>query len=312
AGFACFGSVSEIAADLDRYGYDAVLSQVQMRRQGLEDLAAIGSSIDFMRYGGTEVFRDEETFESAQARIAEVNEMMGADIFFEAEQRLTSRLYQRCIHNLIEGQLHPSKYHRLLQREALRSGVELLTGVNVVEITDGRRCYEVTTDHGSFRSPLLLNTTNALASRLDPELAVVAVRNQVMMTDPMSNLQLRGTYHLDGGYIYFRNVGDRVLIGGGRHLHKSEQSHLLELNPDNQNYLEQLLRDVILPGHSFTISKRWSGILSGGDHRLPIVKEQRPGYYVAVRLAGMGVAIGSLIGRNAASLLLSGSLNATR
>jgi hypothetical protein len=37
-------------------------------------------------------------------------------------------------------------------------------------------------------------------------------------TEPIDNLDVRGTFHLDCGYYYFRNIGDRILLGGGRNL----------------------------------------------------------------------------------------------
>jgi glycine/D-amino acid oxidase-like deaminating enzyme len=53
----------------------------------------------------------------------------------------------------------------------------------------------------------------------------------------------------------------------------------------------------------FSVEMRWAGTLGLGKTRLPIVQKIEPGVYCAVRMGGMGVAIGSLIGKQAAELL---------
>ena len=40
----------------------------------------------------------------------------------------------------------------------------------------------------------------------------------MLITKPIKNLHIKGTFHLDKGYYYFRNIDDRILFGGGRNL----------------------------------------------------------------------------------------------
>ena len=40
----------------------------------------------------------------------------------------------------------------------------------------------------------------------------------MLITKPLENLHFRGTFHLDKGYYYFRNIDQRILFGGGRNL----------------------------------------------------------------------------------------------
>ena len=69
-----------------------------------------------------------------------------------------------------------------------------------------------------------------------------------------------------------------------------------------QEQLEALLRTTILPNKTFTIEQRWSGIMGVGNQKSPIVKELTRNVYCGVRLGGMGVAIGSLVGKELADL----------
>ena len=64
-----------------------------------------------------------------------------------------------------------------------------------------------------------------------------------------------------------------------------------------------MLRDVILPDTDFKIAHRWSGIMGMGTHKNPIVQQMSEHVYCGVRLGGMGVAIGSIVGTELADLV---------
>ncbi|MBC7749278.1 MAG: FAD-dependent oxidoreductase, partial [Methylotenera sp.] len=70
-----------------------------------------------------------------------------------------------------------------------------------------------------------------------------------------------------------------------------------------QKKLEQLLKEVILPNQDFQIAHRWSGIMGIGNSKNSIVSQLSDTVYCGVRLGGMGVAIGSLIGTELADLV---------
>jgi glycine/D-amino acid oxidase-like deaminating enzyme len=149
----------------------------------------------------------------------------------------------------------------------------------------------------------LLFATNGFASQLTNN-AVKPARAQVLITEPIPNLDIRGTFHLDKGYYYFRNFEDRILLGGGRNLDfEGETTTVLSQTEIIQNRLETLLKEVILPGKDFTIAHRWSGIMGVGSHKKPIVSQLSENVYCGVRLGGMGVAIGSLVGKELAELV---------
>ena len=154
----------------------------------------------------------------------------------------------------------------------------------------------------SFTTDKLLFTTNGFAGMLTNH-QVQPARAQVLITEPITNLDIKGTFHLDKGYYYFRNFEDRILLGGGRNLDfKGETTTDLSQTTLIQNRLEELLREVILPHHDFKIAHRWSGIMGVGTHKKPIVSQLSDRVYCGVRLGGMGVAIGSLVGKELAEL----------
>jgi glycine/D-amino acid oxidase-like deaminating enzyme len=147
--------------------------------------------------------------------------------------------------------------------------------------------------------------TNGFARQLLPQLQVVPARAQVLITKPIPSLKIKGTFHYDRGYYYFRNIGNRVLFGGGRNLDfKTEETTELSLTELVQQQLEKLLREVILPEFAFEVEHRWSGIMGLGPEKTTIVMPVSEHVSCSVRMGGMGVAIGSLVGEEGAELVL--------
>jgi len=137
---------------------------------------------------------------------------------------------------------------------------------------------------------------------LDEE--VQPARAQVLITKPIKNLQIKGTFHVDKGYYYFRNIDNRILFGGGRNLDfKTEETSEFGQTAIVQNELENILKTTILPNTPFEIEHRWSGIMGVGNQKKAIVKQVSNQVFCGVRLGGMGVAIGSLVGKELAELL---------
>jgi len=132
---------------------------------------------------------------------------------------------------------------------------------------------------------------------------VKPARAQVLITKPIKNLHIQGTFHLDQGYYYFRNIDNRILFGGGRNLDfKTEETTEFAQTKLIQNKLETLLKTTILPEINFEIDYRWSGIMGVGKQKKAIVNQLSNNVFCGVRLGGMGVAIGSLIGKELAEL----------
>ena len=155
---------------------------------------------------------------------------------------------------------------------------------------------EVKTDQFQFSTNTLLITTNGFASKLGIS-EVKPARAQVLITKPIRNLKIKGTFHLDKGFYYFRNIDSRILLGGGRNLDfKTEQTMEMGQTEIIQNKLEELLKTTILPNSPFEIEHSWSGIMGVGKSKKPIVKQLSDRVFCGVRLGGMGIAIGSHVG----------------
>jgi glycine/D-amino acid oxidase-like deaminating enzyme len=211
---------------------------------------------------------------------------------------------EHLILNKAEGQLNTGKMMYRLLNHVRSLGVDVYNGMSILGWTQIQDGYEIETAEFKIKTKLLVVATNGFARELLPELQVEPGRAQVLVTEPIPDLKIRGSFHYDKGYFYFRNVGNRLLFGGGRNLDfATEKTMTFGLTPLVQNKLEELLSEVILPRQQPKIEQRWSGIMGLGRTKNTIVKKITQGLYCAVRMGGMGVAIGTLVGEEAANLV---------
>ena len=212
------------------------------------------------------------------------------------------------IRNRHEGQLNTGEMILNLTRLVQRLGVIVLTGVEVERVEETGQGVRLEARGGfSGQARQVLVATNGFARQLLPGLEVVPARAQVLITAPLPKLRIKGTFHYDRGYYYFRNIGQRLLFGGGRNLDfAAEETATPGLTQKVQESLEKLLQEVILPGIPYQVEHRWSGIMGLGPSKATLIKPVSANVYCAVRMGGMGVAIGTLVGEEAADMLLQG------
>jgi gamma-glutamylputrescine oxidase len=320
AGFACFGSMTELLDDLETQPEDAVWALVERRWKGLLRLRErLGdAALQYEALGGYELFRssEKETYQRCLDHLPAFNRAVaGITGSPETYRRVAPeeaapfgfRDAPHLLLNTLEGQLHTGQMMRAWMQLAQEKGVLWLGGLSITRIhADAGSAVLETAAGWSFSVPQLVVAVNGFARALLPDLEVTPARNQVLVTQPIPGLTVQGAFHYDRGYYYFRNVGhDRLLLGGGRHLAaEAEMTDRFGTTPLIQEALLQLLNDMILPDTKVEIAHWWSGILGIGSRKSPIVQRVNPHTVVAVRMGGMGVAIGTLVGEEAAALVV--------
>lgn len=312
AGFACFGSISEIIDDLKSHTEEEVIQLIKKRWSGLQLLRKnLGdNTIDFKPYGGYELFlkEDESSFSECSNKLPFINEILKplfkTDVFAKEVDRFGfGNIHEYLIFNPFEAQIDTGNMMQALLKQAIEQDILILNQQTLTSYIDNENNVEVALDDFSFTTKKLLFATNGFANALTNG-AVKPARGQVLITKPIPNLDIKGTFHLDKGYYYFRNIGNRILLGGGRNL-DFEAENTTEFGQTEivQKKLEDLLKKVILPNQEIQIEHRWSGIMGIGNSKNPIVQQLSENVYCGVRLGGMGVAIGSLIGTELADLV---------
>ena len=210
------------------------------------------------------------------------------------------------VKNRLEGLIDTGKMISSLFNLAAERGIHFLGGWEISHFEKKNSQIELSTSNGrKLFTNVLMICTNGYAHRWFPD-EVKPARAQVLITSEIPGLKLNGGYHFNKGYYYFRNVGNRVLFGGGRNLDFSgEETDIEETTVQIQSHLDEILHTFILPGKNAQIEMRWAGVMGIGEKKSPFLQKTEDGIFVAIRMGGMGVALGTLIGQELAALVIS-------
>ena len=310
AGFACFGSLSELIDDLKTHSEEEVFNLVHKRWKGLQLLRKnLGdTTIGFQQNKGFELFQDKGFYDACNSQRANINQLIAPifkqHVFSESKNTFGFQNIQpNYIVNQFEGQIDTGKMVTALLLKVQKSGIKILNTTTVETFIENKQDVTVKTSLLEFSTNKLFIATNGFAKQLLEE-DVQPARAQVIITKPIANLHIKGTFHLDKGYYYFRNIDNRILFGGGRNLDfKGEETSEFGETDVIQNSLKTILRETILPNTPFEIEGSWSGIMGVGNQKKAIVKPISDHVFCGVRLGGMGIAIGSLVGKELAELI---------
>ncbi len=313
AGFACFGSPTEMMYDATVMGEDKMWSTVEMRYKGISKIRKLFGDpmIDYDLCGGYECLREGQATQ-VQEKLDWLNKGMqsitGIENSFKWCNEKASQFglmgFDNLIENEMEGGLHSGKLLMALQQLLQSKGVIILRGMDVQTVEKDNDHYRVTSSlNQTFTTTNLIYCTNAFTRQILPAINITPARGQVVVTTPIKGLQLKGTFHYDEGFYYFRNVGDRVLLGGARNKSfATERTTELAITPTIQNELIRFLSEYILPGKNFTISHQWSGIMGFTDNKEPFVEMVDENAYAVVACNGMGVALTPVIAEQVAAM----------
>ena len=312
AGFACFGSISEILDDLLNCSEKEVIELIEKRYKGILGLRELlgDRQLDFQQLGGYELFSEnnkllmEESLDSLNTINSLLFPIFGKPIFSQVKNPFDfDNVSPETIFNSEEGQLDTGKMMSNLLKLAHQNNINIINSLSVKKFEDLGKKVKIVTDKLSFTANQLFLATNGFSEKLGID-TVKPARAQVLITNPIPNLTVKGTFHLDKGYYYFRNIDDRILLGGGRNL-DFETEETTEFGQTNiiQYKLEEMLSSIILPKTSYRIEQRWSGIMGIHNVKTPIIRSLSSRVHYGVRLGGMGIAIGHQVGKQLANLI---------
>lgn len=318
AGFACFGSVTELLDDARTLGEDKMLELVDMRYQGLAMIKSIfhKKEIDYKHHGGYELITTKQYTSGKKLTddIGYLNHLMHRlikhkNLFRLADHKIKAFGFNQTAHlieNKSEGQLHSGYLAQALLHKVQFMGVRVMTGVELTHLENARENVSL---HTSLPVPLstrqVLLCANTYTARLHPNINITPARGQVLVTSPIRHLPFKGCFHFDEGFYYFRNIGNRVLLGGARNkAFDEEQTNELSITETVQQALERFLKEVVLSGHTYTIEHRWSGTMGMSPDKFPIIKPLEPNIFCATGMGGIGVALAPVVGKKAAKMML--------
>ena len=305
AGFACFGSPTELKDDLAKMDEHSVWETVAMRLDGLKELFSLvnAAKVQYEACGSWDIIREEEETLSTDF-LDYLNEKL---LEITSEKLVFTEDHTKVIEsgfsgvkttyfNRLEGAIHTGKLIEELHRSCTNEGIHFLFGVNVLSFESHDSGVDIQTSMGLLETAKLLVCTNAFAREYLSD--IQPARAQVLITKPISNLSVNGTFHMESGYYYFRNVGNRILFGGGRNEDFSgETTTEFDTTTLIQEKLRHYLHELILPHVPVEIDYSWSGIMALGSEKKPIIQKTNKNVAFGVRMGGMGVAIGASVGK---------------
>lgn len=315
AGFACFGSLSEILSDFERTGADETVSLVEKRWKGISLLRnRLGDdNIGLLNYGGYELI-DQKRLDIT-GKINFVNEKLygifNADVFKIRNEMISEFGFngsevKALVYSEFESQIDTGKMMSSLIDHAASLGIKIINGCKVKRISEKENYVRVIASDSCsdeeifFSGKKVFICPNAFTKTILPELNIKPGRGQVLVTKPVKDLKFKGVFHYDEGYYYFRNFGDRVIFGGGRNLDfEKEESIESELNEKIQNKLREFLDNVILYGQKYEIDYCWTGIMGFTENKLPLIEKISDRITAVISCNGMGIALSSYIAEEA-------------
>ncbi len=316
AGFACYGSPTELIAEIKIYGEEHVFRLFEERYKGIQDLITLTGlkQIDYQNTGGHEIihplFSQEKITTDQLAHLnSQIATITGTQHYFkiskDSPERFGFQGFSNIIYNDQEALLHPAK---LLLRlcDIYRSlGGDIRFGDALTSWHDQGNLKELSCKSGlKLRGHKILFATNEYTPDFIPEIKSIPARNQVILIRPEKPVIFSGCFHIDRGFIYFRNLSEYILIGGGRQMDMDREFTREKGENDTIiNFLTNLLRENIIPGQRFDIVDQWSGIISFSPSNIPSIQIIQPGVVVATNLGGIGVALGYPCGKSAAEFL---------
>ncbi|PHX92823.1 MAG: hypothetical protein CK532_01860 [Flavobacteriales bacterium] len=306
AGFACFGSAGEMLDEIERTSLSEALQLYEKRYQGIQILRErYGSlAIGYEPCGGMEVFLPEkhDEFAAIESRLDFLNKELktvhNSDAYHVSNPIETGmRVLKTAISSPLEGSVLTHQLYSCIREDALRIGVELYEGMQVLSFSESSEWVEICLPNSMpIRTRQLLICTNGFTQKLLPTIDLNPARGQVFVTEVLSKQPLNGIYHADKGYLYFRSLGDRILIGGGRNQDfLEEKTTEMRVTDKIRTYIKDYMERVVLPGQAIRFQYEWSGIMGMHENRNPIIRQESRRIFLAVRMGGMGVALSAWV-----------------
>lgn len=312
AGFTCFGSPTELFDDLQNMNELTVWDTFSNRYMGLNTLFELvqKDKIAYRECKSWDIISSKKNNDITKDFIEYINhkayEITGVKEIYHEDKLISSKFGFEGIKssycNKLEGAIHTGKMIQELYKKAILNDVNVLFGMNAEKLDHSAQENVIETQFGEIKAKNTIIATNGFAKKWIKD-DILPARAQVIITNEIPDLKINGTFHYEKGYYYFRNVGNRVLLGGGRNLDfKGETTEEFGSSEQIRLKLLELLKNVILPKHTYEIQDSWSGIMGVGKSKSPIIKKINNNTAIGVRMGGMGVAIGAQVGKKLADL----------
>ena len=173
AGFACFGSISELLSDLKNHSKEEVFQLVKKRWEGLQFIRNLlgDINIDYQHNYGYELFSDEVFFEKCKNKTEELNKLLfplfNANVFSTTQNKFNfQNTVPSYLVNKFEAQIDPGKMVSQLLKKAQEQGVKVLNNISVLGFSEGTNQVKINTSQGEISASKVFFATNGFSREL--------------------------------------------------------------------------------------------------------------------------------------------------
>jgi gamma-glutamylputrescine oxidase len=204
-----------------------------------------------------------------------------------------------------DGVFDPLRRCRTLAKRLVDAGARLFEHSPAAQPQAG----EVRTPGGRVRCDRIIVAVDGRLERLVPALAgrVRTARLQMVATAPLPEIRFPRPCYMRYGYEWWQQLPDGRMALGGFRDRGGEPEWTCDAEPCDavQGMIEGFLRGTL--GIHEPITHRWAASVGYTDDGLPVLAEVEPGVWVIGGYSGTGNVVGSICGRAAAQLALTGT-----
>ncbi len=262
AGFLSCGNISEWLADSKDFTWEDTLLTLKARIDGINILRSeLGSHPSFSNCGSADLDPITEEKLDLMQRLNGGLRSLGYKPLFETRNIDFAARSIPVFFNTFDSETNPCDLLLRLHEQLKESGVHFIWQTSVKKLGEGQAVLVRNSKPYEFQYRYAFICTNAFARDLNRKTVVRPARGQILVTTPTETATTPCLGFLESGYDYFRFIGKRVLVGGGRLAFKAEEdTEQLDVTPEIREYLINLATLVI--GHSdFKVEHHWSGIM---------------------------------------------------
>ena len=198
AGFACFGSATELYSDLQQSSEKDVWETVKLRWEGLTYLRELigDEQLKLQINGSWDLITKKEIslFEKVQSEIPYFNkklkEITGEDNTYSIDPNISFKFGFKnvitSVFNRLEGQIDTASMNHGFYKKVVSQDIHVLFGIEALSISGN----EIKTNQGNIASRNIAICTNGFAKDLIPSEDIAPARAQVIITKPIEGLNI--------------------------------------------------------------------------------------------------------------------------
>lgn len=311
AGFLSAGNISEWLEDSKELSWEETVNTLKARIEGINLIRQFAPTLAAAPYCGS-VDADPLTEEKTDLLQKLNNELkkMQLDPFFETKKMCIGKITAERAFNRFDGEVNPhdllSSLHAFLKIQE----VQFIQNCIVKKIEKGVAVIEADGKEKNLSYQYAFICTNGFTKTLNSSTCVEPARGQIIVTSECETNTVKSLGFLRSGYDYFRFIGKRVLVGGGRlEYKKQEETDSLEPTSAIREYLINLAQEVI--GHDkFTVDYHWAGTMGLRKGKHASISDLNTRVFIdsqteeVAGFGGWGVTLTPLVTKNIAQRFL--------